>query len=337
MLLSVFLRQNVQAKPGILRQLSRISIATGAVGALVILIVWAGENYRTEKQTTEENPKGQVTKVTKEVRTGKTGWDYLELFGAVAVPLVLGVGGFWLNQQEQRRAEAREDQEQKRVEETLREEALQTYLDRISELLLNNNLGKLNQENNPARNIARARTLTVLGRLGEDGERKKVILRFLYEAALLKQPESVVNLSGANLHRVNLYASDLRGANLRGARLHEANLCRAILFEADLSRASLFKADLSGVLLHKANLHRAILRHAILNGATLRGADLSGADLQGAAVGVSIADLSGANLQGALLRGADMYKVDLSGATYNDSTSFPNNFDPIKAGMQKLD
>jgi len=76
------------------------------------------------------------------------------------------------------RAEQREQLEQSRVKTNLREETLQAYLDRISELLTNKDLGKQAWQENPARVVARARTLTVLRSLGKDGQRKEAILRF---------------------------------------------------------------------------------------------------------------------------------------------------------------
>ena len=70
----------------------------------------------------------------------------------------------------------------------------------MSELLLTSNLRKsgLNDE---ARYIARARTLTVLSQLDGDGERKKTVLQFLYEASLIKKnvDSNIVSLEGADL------------------------------------------------------------------------------------------------------------------------------------------
>lgn len=327
-----------------LKRPSRNSILIGASGVLIVaffvelrwhpVVNWlraqdwpqTGLNEYTTKRTVEKNPKGEIT-TTEEIQTKKTIWDYFQLAGTVAVPLVLGFGGFWLNQQEQRRTREREEQdqkraeenltrereraeenyrqEQKRAEETLREQALQTYFDRISELLLNNNLGKPYPKNNPAQDIARARTLTVLQSLGQDGERKGAILRFLYEAGLLNNPEPVVKLHHANLSGANLILDHLSGGSLREVNLSEANL----------SAVQLFGADLFMAYLPRANLYRANLCNAILAGADLVGAYLKWADL------------SGANLS----------LTDLREATYDRLTSFPHGFNPDEAGMLKED
>src|SRR3712207_6525576 len=83
--------------------------------------------------------------------------------------------------------------------------------------------------------VARARTLTVLPRLG--GDRKARVVQFLYESGLITKDKVIVDL---------LKGADLHGANLGEAQLSYANLSRANLSEADLSGADLSGADLSG-------------------------------------------------------------------------------------------
>jgi hypothetical protein len=92
-------------------------------------------------------------------------------------------------------------------------------------------------------------------------------------------PETVIDLSDANLRHANLSGADLSRADLSGADLSDANL----------SGAALRGADLRGAALIGANLRGADLRGADLRGSDLRGANLSRADL-------SRADLRGANL-----------------------------------------
>ena len=98
----------------------------------------------------------------------KTLWDWLEL---LIIPLVLAGGGFYLN-----RSEHNTDREI--ATDRQKEQALQTYLDHMADLLLKEDLR--NSENEEVRNVARTRTLTVLR--GLDKKRKGVILKFLYEA-----------------------------------------------------------------------------------------------------------------------------------------------------------
>src|SRR3712207_72993 len=128
--------------------------------------------------------------------------------------------------------------------------------------------------------VARARTLTVLPRLG--GDRKARVVQFLYESGLITKDKVIVDLlKGADLHGANLGEAQLSYANLSRANLSEAQL-RAGLHQANLSEADLSGADLSYATLTYADLGDAKLSKANLRGAGLSGADLSGADLSGA-------------------------------------------------------
>ncbi|MEH2435167.1 MAG: pentapeptide repeat-containing protein [Nostoc sp.] len=100
----------------------------------------------------------------------------------------------------------------------------------------------------------------------------------------------------------------------------------------DFSKAELGNADLQGINLKGADLSYADLSEANLSGANLRGTDLSFADL-------GQANLKDANLRGALLMSTNLRQADLKGANlekadYDRSTNFPQDFDPVKAGMQ---
>src|SRR3712207_6635261 len=162
-------------------------------------------------------------------------------------------------EREERRAEA----ERELAEQRAQDEALQAYLDQMSTLLLEKDL-RSSPEDSEVRTLARARTLTVLGRL--DPSRKTVVMRFLVEAKLVRKVEEsapIVDLGGANLSGANL-----SGLALSGANLSEANLSGANLSGADLSNANLSGADLLG---------EANLREADLYGADLSSANLSNA------------------------------------------------------------
>jgi hypothetical protein len=184
------------------------------------------------------------------------------------------------------------------------DEALQAYLDQMSQLLLDKDRpllksktdSKVGQDRpehesgtesevqtlNEIQTLARARTQTVLTRL--DRTRKRSVVQFLYEAALINKNVTV-------LGDYPLKEADLREADLSEAHLPNANLSAARLSEANLARADLRGADLRG-----ANLRNAILRGARLGPppseedaepdqtapADLRMADLSYADLEGA-------------------------------------------------------
>ncbi len=126
---------------------------------------------------------GQVTVHTPTKDTvvppAKTLWDWLQL---LIVPLVLAIGGFWFNQiqkdREQKAAEQRAKTEQTIAEDNQQEAALQEYINKMSDLLIDEELCKPTAKEE-TRKVARVRTLTVLPRL--NGKRKGIVLQFLYD------------------------------------------------------------------------------------------------------------------------------------------------------------
>jgi uncharacterized protein YjbI with pentapeptide repeats len=110
------------------------------------------------------------------------------------------------------------------AEQRAQDEALQAYLDQMSSLLLEKDL-RTSEEDSEVRTLARARTLTVLGRL--DPSRKTAVMQFLVEAKLVQRVEGtgpIIRLGGADLSFADLSDVDLSGAHLRGAKLSRADL-----------------------------------------------------------------------------------------------------------------
>lgn len=248
----------------------------------------------------------------------KTEWDWLNLLGVLAIPVVVGFGAVWYTSRQTRAREAASERQHKTeleiANENQREAALQTYIDKMSELLLKKDL-RQSTENDEARKIARVRTLTLLQRL--DLERKGSVLQFLHEAGLIEKDTSVI---------------DLRGASLNGADLSHADLSHADLNKADLSHADLNGADLNGADLSYANLSHANLSEANLNGADLSHTKLYFADLSRADLGMAnllganlhITDLRGANLTGTKVTDEQLSKAQsLKGATMPDGSKHP--------------
>jgi uncharacterized protein YjbI with pentapeptide repeats len=235
------------------------------------------------------------TTTTSEIKTtkqqsGKTLWDWLQLIGA---PLSLAILGVWLQRlqsQRDRIAEKhRQDdiqraakQEAARIEEIAKEEALQIYFDRLSYLLIEQNIfalsvkerlkDKLKDEDElfeviewetlleSAKNIIRARTLSILRRLEGDGLRKSSVIHFLNDADIIQG----LNIE---LHECDLSGADLKGIIFRNTFFQKANLSKTDLRYADLSDANLLNVD---------------FQHADLSVTSLQNADLSFADLRGA-------------------------------------------------------
>lgn len=269
----------------------------------------------------------------------KTLWDVLKL---LILPVVLAIGGFLLSLA-QKETERERTEERARLERALQEERnqeaiLEAYLDRVSELMLDKGLCKPDQDS-PIREIARARTRTVLHRLS--GKRKGTIVRFLKEASLIDRDQPVILLTGADLRKASLGRASLGKTNLVRVNLSSAYLERAILSAANLARANLSGADLSSAQLSETILSRANLRSSDLTQANLSKADLIRADLVGANLcraNLSNAKLNGADLQDADLRGAKLGEAELSGtrlggAKYDSKTEWSQGFDLAGSGV----
>lgn len=229
----------------------------------------------------------------------KTIWDWMQL---LIIPIVLAAVSFGLGLEQSRISDANSQRQhetdiqiaatryandQQITADQQQEATLKTYLDDMSDLLLNHNLRK-SKPGDEVSQVARERTLTTLRRLGAD--RNRIVLQFLQDAYLLgalgvKDP--VIDLRNANLSYDNL------------------------------RRVPLFDIDLSGVDLRGADLSYADLAVTSLKGAILRGADLSYADLSGAS-------LRGANLSGALVSQEQLAQAEsLAGATMPDGSVHP--------------
>jgi uncharacterized protein YjbI with pentapeptide repeats len=208
---------------------------------------------------------------------GKTFWDWLQL---LIIPAVLAVGGYLFNyttsRNERKATQLRDQTERDIALDNQHEQALQAYIDNMSELLLEKQLRESGQDDE-VRKIARVRTLTVLPRLDE--WRKLSVLQFLHESDLIDKDKSIIDLFGADLREARLKEANLGRAMLAGADLRGANLIYADLSDADLSKADLVEAYLIGANLTRANLNESNLGRADLSEANLSGAKVTAEQL----------------------------------------------------------
>jgi cell division protein FtsB len=110
---------------------------------------------------------------------GKTVWDWLAL---LIVPVVLVGFGLWFTAQQDQRQQQMEDQraeaERELAEQRAQDEALQAYLDQMSQLILDRKLLEVEQgdpvhaQGDPVHTLAQARTSTAILRL--DAQRPEV-------------------------------------------------------------------------------------------------------------------------------------------------------------------
>jgi hypothetical protein len=193
--------------------------------------------------------------------SGKSLWALLKV---LAVPITVGAAVPLLNWLQKKR-------ELEIAERRANDEALQAYLDKMTDLLVNHCLHKAPADKDelladPVRVVAWARTKTGLRRL--DGDGKGQVLRFLHEAGLIRKGcRRIHSLAKADLVKAGLRESSLKGVDLRGVRLRKADLSGADLSGADLSEPDLKDADLANANLSDANLSGAYLNDACLTGA----------------------------------------------------------------------
>jgi uncharacterized protein YjbI with pentapeptide repeats len=135
------------------------------------------------------------------------------------------------------------------------------------------------------------------------------------------------------LEVVDFTNASLKKANFKGASIKRVYFHQVDLTEADFSGASAGTGSINFIdaILNKAELPGLIIdfgKDCRLRGANLRKAKISGASLN--------CDFSGAHLEGANLRGSQLRQdssTRLRGAFYDEDTSFPQGFDPKRAGM----
>jgi uncharacterized protein YjbI with pentapeptide repeats len=273
---------------------------------------------------------------------GKTVWDWMDLF---IVPLALVVIGLVFTmlqdarlqeienqraQQAQKIEDQRAEAERELAEQRAQDEALQAYLDQMSQLMLERKLLEA-EPGDPVHTLAQARTSTAI--LSLDAEHNESVTRFLINSGLAVKSDPSprllteialenatlshahlpnAGLSDADLSDADLSGADLSGADLSGAELPHADLSEAVLGEADLSDAILSGANLSPANLSGADFSRANLSDADLSPAILSGADFSRAWLVG--TNLSKTSLDEADLSEAVLRGANLEGANLKGA-----------------------
>ncbi len=279
--------------------------------------------------TEEYSDTGKLLKVTREIPAKKTFWDLSQL---VIIPLILLLLGFYFTyQQNQTSLNVSNNQhttDLQIAQDQQHEALLQSYLDHMSDLLLNGHL-RDSKPGDEIRAVARARTLETLFRL--DPGRREAVLGFLFEAGLIGV--SVERDKGGQ----QIYNPIPTIVYLNGADLTKATLDGHILVKADLSYIYLSESNMSRAILLTTNLHGAILENTNLTGAILNDADLSETSLEGVIMNNQTI-LSGTILQGAKYNTKPIQVKDAQGNPLTlEPTQWPQGFDPKAAGAICID
>ncbi len=182
------------------------------------------------------------------------------------IPVMLAIGGFLFTQ-------VQSTNEQYIAADNQREETLQTYLDQMTQLLLEQGLRR-SEPGAEIREVTRVRTLTALRRL--DSDRRSILLQFLHDTELIGlESDSIIDFTHADLSRVDLSLTGFGSVNLNQAFLYRTNLNGASLQGARLIGTRLIGTNLMDANLMDANLQGARVTQEQLSQATsLRGAIL---------------------------------------------------------------
>ncbi len=158
-----------------------------------------------------------------------------------------------------------------------------------------------NEENKEAENRTIIRALLAVTK-----DLRKSVDDPIVPMEISKFVADVVKTHGQPLKQFDLQNTRLSGAWWKGV---------------DASEVDFWRADLSYVGMRNAILRCSVLVEAKLDGSVLAGADLTNARLERAS-------LLGTDLRESKLEGANF-----AGAIYNDSTLFPEGFDPVAEGL----
>jgi hypothetical protein len=179
---------------------------------------------------------------------GKTVWDWMDLLMVPIILSLITVVFAWQQDARQQRIEAQRAESALTIQQqNAQDEALQAYLDQMTQLILDRKLLEA-EESDSVYKMAQARTSTVITRLDADHNRN--VTRFLRDSGLLG--EEAIYLDRAS--SINLFRRiDLRDADLSFADLISANLSNTYLSYATLTSADLSDAKASKEQLDQAN------------------------------------------------------------------------------------
>ena len=185
--------------------------------------------------------------LTKDDR-GKTLWDWMGLF---LIPAFLALGAIWLNWK-------LSSIEKERMLDQQSEMALQTYINKVSDLLKNQQDEHVSDKDLM---LMRINTITTLRLL--DGVRKSILVQFIHEAGLINElSDEKIHLKWANLSDSQLDYMVLLGTDLSGSFLTNASMKAVFMRASNLSMTNLNGANLSNAYLKASKFVGAILRKA---------------------------------------------------------------------------
>jgi hypothetical protein len=114
---------------------------------------------------------------------GMTVRGWVPIVGALLIPVMIALGTWGITWQQGKIEDSRAEAERNLAKQRAQDEALQAYLDQMSTLMLERDLRHA-EVGDEIQTVARARTLTALGRL--DPSSKRALMQFITEASLVQ-------------------------------------------------------------------------------------------------------------------------------------------------------
>lgn len=155
----------------------------------------------------------------------------------------------------------------------------------------------------------------------------KLALASSKKRSLLKPPKpppvTAAALRAGLINEEDITGLVMRDSDLKGTRLQYRNLSGADFSGSTITNGNFQGSDLRGANFRKADLTECGFYRSDLRGANLQGTQLAKTDFHAAR-------LEGADLSDAILKDPDLR------ATYDDSTKWPEGFDPDKYGAVKI-
>ncbi|QBD76807.1 hypothetical protein EPA93_12655 [Ktedonosporobacter rubrisoli] len=233
------------------------------ISMLLIALIVAGYTSPHFRWTGFGTDTSQLDDQGRPIQRAKTLWDWLRL---LLLPVVLIVGILWLNGQQQQLLLQQEANARQLAEEQHQQVLLSSYMDKISDLILHDDL--LHTKPLSAIHlVAQVQTTTTLRALQPD--KKGALIHFLYTSQLINNDTHVISLLEADLRGADLHNLDLRDTNLSGAYMSGANLAGANLSYTTLKFTDLSNSNMSGANLQAADMHNTKLNGADLSKAVL--------------------------------------------------------------------
>src|SRR5215208_605872 len=149
----------------------------------------AGTTSEMSMDTDRERSE-QHTKQSRWSFRGTTVRDWLPIAGALLVSVVIALGSWSITWQLEKHENQRAETERELAEQRAQDEALQAYLDQMSQLILDRKLLEA-EPGDPVHTLAQARTSTVILRL--NAAHNESVTRFLINSGLAVDSD----LSGA--------------------------------------------------------------------------------------------------------------------------------------------